>query len=86
MAYRVTTADHPAKVSTWYTLVIFTASMQEYADPVIDWLDAGRGILGKRFFREVSCAAVDNERWLLTPDWTSLAHSYPTAHIPRILL
>ena len=27
--------------------------MQEYADPVIDWLDAGRGILGRRFFREV---------------------------------
>ena len=28
--------------------------MQEYADPVIDWLDAGQGILGRRFFREVS--------------------------------
>lgn len=28
--------------------------MQEYADPVIDWLDAGRGILTKRLFREVS--------------------------------
>lgn len=41
------------KVSTWYTLVIFTASMQEYADPVIDWLDAGRGILSRRLFREV---------------------------------
>ena len=27
--------------------------MQEYADPVIDWLDAGRGILGRRLFREV---------------------------------
>lgn len=27
--------------------------MQEYADPVIDWLDAGRGILTHRFFREV---------------------------------
>ena len=79
-------ADHPAKVSTWYTLVIFTASMQEYADPVIDWLDAGRGILGKRFFREVSCAAVDHEKRRLTPDWISLAHSYPMAHIPKILL
>ncbi|KAG2128837.1 NLI interacting factor, partial [Suillus cothurnatus] len=33
------------KVSTWYALVVFTASMQEYADPVIDWLDAGHGIL-----------------------------------------
>ena len=29
--------------------------MQEYADPVIDWLDAGQGILRRRFFREV-CA------------------------------
>lgn len=28
--------------------------MQEYADPVIDWLDAGRGILGHRLFRDVS--------------------------------
>jgi len=42
------------KVSAWYTIVIFTASMQEYADPVIDWLDGGRGILSRRLFRE-SC-------------------------------
>lgn len=28
--------------------------MQEYADPVIDWLDAGRGILDHRLFRDVS--------------------------------
>jgi len=41
------------KVSSWYTVVIFTASMQEYADPVIDWLDAGRGVLDRRFFRDV---------------------------------
>ncbi|RDX53621.1 NIF-domain-containing protein [Lentinus brumalis] len=47
------------KVSQWYTLVIFTASMQEYADPVIDWLDAGRGILGRRLFRE-SCTQLPN--------------------------
>ncbi|KAK7696034.1 hypothetical protein QCA50_000675 [Cerrena zonata] len=47
------------KVSAWYTLVIFTASMQEYADPVIDWLDAGRGILTRRFFRE-SCTQLPN--------------------------
>ncbi|RXW25280.1 hypothetical protein EST38_g566 [Candolleomyces aberdarensis] len=40
-------------VSGWYTLVIFTASMQEYADPVIDWLDAGAGILTHRFFRDL---------------------------------
>ncbi|KAI0065883.1 hypothetical protein BV25DRAFT_1821584 [Artomyces pyxidatus] len=47
------------KVSAWYTLVIFTASMQEYADPVIDWLDAGRGILERRLFRE-SCTQLPN--------------------------
>ncbi|KIM23710.1 hypothetical protein M408DRAFT_77067 [Serendipita vermifera MAFF 305830] len=47
------------KVSSWYTLVIFTASMQEYADPVIDWLDAGRGILSRRMFRE-SCTQLPN--------------------------
>lgn len=46
-------------VSSWYTLVIFTASMQEYADPVIDWLDAGRGILGNRLFRD-SCTQLPN--------------------------
>lgn len=33
--------------------------MQEYADPVIDWLDAGRGILARRFFRE-SCTLLPN--------------------------
>ncbi len=33
------------KVASWYTVVIFTASVQEYADPVIDWLDQGRGLI-----------------------------------------
>ncbi|KAJ4466543.1 NLI interacting factor-like phosphatase-domain-containing protein [Lentinula aciculospora] len=46
-------------VSGWYTLVIFTASMKEYADPVIDWLDAGRGILDQRLFRD-SCTQLPN--------------------------
>ena len=46
------------QVSAWYTLVIFTASMKEYADPVIDWLDAGRGMFGSRFFREVRIPCV----------------------------
>ncbi|KAH9458604.1 hypothetical protein MJO28_005659 [Puccinia striiformis f. sp. tritici] len=44
-------------VSTWYTVVIFTASMREYADPVIDWLDQGRGIIDGRLFRE-SCTNI----------------------------
>ncbi|WWC70733.1 uncharacterized protein I206_104684 [Kwoniella pini CBS 10737] len=42
------------KVAQWYTLVIFTASMPEYADPVIDWLDSGKNLFSKRFYRE-SC-------------------------------
>lgn len=43
------------KVSEWYNLVIYTASLPEYADPVIDWLDNGARILQKRFFRAVFC-------------------------------
>ncbi|RXK37628.1 hypothetical protein M231_05104 [Tremella mesenterica] len=42
------------KVSAWYTLVIFTASMPEYADPVIDWLDGGRNLFAKKLYRD-SC-------------------------------
>ena len=26
--------------------------MPEYADPVIDWLDGGRGLFAKKFYRE----------------------------------
>ncbi len=36
-------------------MVVFTASVQEYADPVIDWLDQGRGLISARLFRE-SCS------------------------------
>ncbi|KAI5477472.1 NLI interacting factor-like phosphatase [Pseudohyphozyma bogoriensis] len=45
------------KVSAWYTVIIFTASLPEYADPVIDWLDGGDGgggMVGGRLFRSVS--------------------------------
>ncbi|KAN0061372.1 Nuclear envelope morphology protein 1 [Thecaphora frezii] len=40
------------KVASWYHVVVFTASVQEYADPVIDWLDQGRGLISGRLFRE----------------------------------
>ena len=33
---------------------MFTASLQEYADPVIDSLDPGRTLIATRLFRE-SC-------------------------------
>lgn len=42
------------KVSKWYKLVIFTASVQEYADPVIDWLEQERKYFQGRLYRQ-SC-------------------------------
>ncbi|KAI9188689.1 Nuclear envelope morphology protein 1 [Blastocladiella emersonii ATCC 22665] len=42
------------KVAEWYKVVIYTASLQEYADPVIDFLDGHRGLIAKRYFRQ-SC-------------------------------
>lgn len=40
-------------VSKWYDLIIFTASMKEYADPVIDWLESTfPGKFSKRYYRD----------------------------------
>lgn len=40
------------KVCKWYKLVIFTASVQEYADPVIDWLEQERKFFSARYYRQ----------------------------------
>ncbi|KAJ4357855.1 Nuclear envelope morphology protein 1 [Didymosphaeria variabile] len=40
------------KVCKWYNLVIFTASVQEYADPVIDWLETERKYFAGRYYRQ----------------------------------
>ncbi|KAF2704769.1 hypothetical protein K504DRAFT_506738 [Pleomassaria siparia CBS 279.74] len=40
------------KVCKWYNLVIFTASVQEYADPVIDWLEVERKYFAGRYYRQ----------------------------------
>ncbi|KAJ9205626.1 hypothetical protein DTO271D3_2503 [Paecilomyces variotii] len=40
------------KVCKWYKLVIFTASVQEYADPVIDWLEQERKYFHARYYRQ----------------------------------
>ncbi|KYQ93731.1 dullard-like phosphatase domain containing protein [Tieghemostelium lacteum] len=45
------------KVCEWYDLVVFTASMQQYADPLLDQLDTGK-TLKKRLFRD-SCLEKD---------------------------
>ncbi|KAK5171370.1 Nuclear envelope morphology protein 1 [Saxophila tyrrhenica] len=44
--------DFLRKVSKWYNLVAFTASVQEYADPVIDWLERERKYFGGRYYRQ----------------------------------
>jgi len=40
------------KVSKWFKLVVFTASVQEYADPVIDWLEVERKHFVGRYYRQ----------------------------------
>ena len=44
--------DFLRKVCKWYNLVVFTASVQEYADPVIDWLEMERKYFSARFYRQ----------------------------------
>lgn len=44
--------DFLRKVCKWYKLVIFTASVQEYADPVIDWLEQERKFFQARYYRQ----------------------------------
>lgn len=39
------------EVSKWYDLVVFTASMKEYADPVIDWLESDQKYFSKKFYK-----------------------------------
>ena len=40
------------KVCKWYNLVAFTASVQEYADPVIDWLEQEKKYFSARYYRQ----------------------------------
>lgn len=40
-------------VGQWYDLVIFTASMEIYGAAVAEKLDANRGLLKRRYYRQV---------------------------------
>lgn len=40
------------KVSEWYNICIFTAALQEYADPIIDRIDP-HSLFSRRFYRQV---------------------------------
>ena len=44
--------DFLRKICKWYKLVVFTASVQEYADPVIDWLEQERKFFVGRYYRQ----------------------------------
>ena len=44
--------DFLKRVSRWYNLVVFTASVQEYADPVIDWLEQEKQFFSARYYRQ----------------------------------
>lgn len=44
--------DFLRRIAKWYNLVIFTASVQEYADPVIDWLESERKFFSARYYRQ----------------------------------
>lgn len=51
------------QVSKWFNLVIFTASVKEYADPVIDWLESERKFFTKRFYRD-HCTLRDGQGYI----------------------
>ncbi|BFZ57435.1 Nuclear envelope morphology protein 1 [Savitreella phatthalungensis] len=40
------------RVQQWYDVVVFTASIQEYADPVIDWLEQECRYFSARYYRQ----------------------------------
>ncbi|KAG7109974.1 Nuclear envelope morphology protein 1 like [Verticillium longisporum] len=44
--------DFLRRICKWYNLVVFTASVQEYADPVIDWLESERKFFSARYYRQ----------------------------------
>lgn len=58
--YKRPNLDHFLKhVSQWFDLIIFTASLPEYADPVIDWIDSNN-VIRSRYFRS-SCQVLNNQ-------------------------
>ncbi|EEB06848.1 Nem1-Spo7 phosphatase complex catalytic subunit Nem1 [Schizosaccharomyces japonicus yFS275] len=48
-----------AKVSQWYRLVLFTASVQAYADPIVDYLERDHKLFDARYYRQ-HCNLVDS--------------------------
>ncbi|PSR83927.1 dullard-like phosphatase [Coniella lustricola] len=44
--------DFLRRVCKWFNIVVFTAAVQEYADPVIDWLESERKFFSARYYRQ----------------------------------
>lgn len=62
--YKRPNLDHFLSVaSNWYNLVIYTASVREYADPVIDLIDENRRYIKKRLFRS-ECIQTPSSHYL----------------------
>ncbi|XP_033155646.1 CTD nuclear envelope phosphatase 1 [Drosophila mauritiana] len=62
-------------VSKWYDLVIYTASLEAYAAQVVDQLDAGRGLMTRRFYRQhcrASSPLVSKDLTLVSPDMSGV--------------
>jgi hypothetical protein len=73
-------------VSQWFDLAIYTASVQEYADPIIDYLERQAGIRFKphqRFFRP-DCIPVDPNHHIASHalDSRTLALGHPFGSHP----
>ncbi|XP_022244794.1 CTD nuclear envelope phosphatase 1A-like isoform X2 [Limulus polyphemus] len=70
-----TPPDFVLKVSQWYELVVFTASMEIYGAAVADKLDNNRGILRKRYYRQhctVEYGSYTKELLAITEDLASI--------------
>ena len=51
--------DFLAQMARFYEIVIFTAAMQEYADPILDHIDPEGKIITKRLYRQHT-ESIDN--------------------------
>ncbi|XP_037714816.1 CTD nuclear envelope phosphatase 1 [Drosophila subpulchrella] len=75
IAFRVFKRPHVDEflefVSKWYDVVIYTASLEVYAAQVVDLLDAGRGMMPRRFYRQHcrnSTPLIAKDLTLVNPD------------------
>ncbi|XP_076472576.1 CTD nuclear envelope phosphatase 1-like [Babylonia areolata] len=62
-------------VSSWYDLVVFTASMEIYGAAVADKLDNNKGFLKRRYYRQhcnLDCGSYTKDLAAICPDLSSI--------------